>query len=124
MRATVADNPTTNRGLRLPHDGLEGLRRQVVTLVNDDVAVAGDEVVDDALLDEALYEGYINQTCRSLATAGHTADRLRRNAQERRESLDPLIEELPSVDQNQRVHSTLGDQPCGNHRLAKRRRRR
>ena len=82
--------------LCLSHDRLEGLRRQMVTLVDDDVAVVGDQVIDDVLLDEALYEGYIKQTCRSLAAAGHTADRLRRNAQERRKSLDPLIEELPS----------------------------
>ena len=63
-----------------------------MTLVNDDVAVVGDEIVHDALLDEALYEGDINETGRSLAAARHTADRLRRNAEERRQSLDPLIE--------------------------------
>ena len=35
----------------------------------------------------------------------------------------PLVKKLTPVDQNQRVHATFGNQPCADHRLAKRRRR-
>src|SRR5690606_7302913 len=48
--------PHHEPGLRLSHDRLERLRRQVMTLVNDDVPVVSDEVIDDALLDQTLDE--------------------------------------------------------------------
>ena len=54
MRATVADSPTTNRAFARRDDLLEAVRRQVMALVDDQVAVVGDAVVDDALPDQAL----------------------------------------------------------------------
>jgi hypothetical protein len=109
-------------GLRLPHDGLEGVRRQMVALVNDDVAVVGDPIVDDALLDEALNQGDIDQSRRSRAAAAHTTDRLLGKAEDGRELRNPLIEELTAVHKDQCVHLAPGDQPRSHDRLAECRR--
>ena len=123
MRATVADNPTTNRAFACRATDFEALRRQVVALVDDDVSVVGDAIVHDALLDEALNDGDVDESVRPGRATADTTDRLRRQAEERRESLDPLIEQLAPMDEDQRVHAALGDQPRGDDGLAKRRRR-
>ena len=59
----------------------------------------------------------------SGAPATDTTNRFRRQTEECRESLDPLIEQLAPVHENQRVHAALGNQPRGDDGLAKRRRR-
>ena len=45
--------------LGLSRDLLEAVGRQVMALVDDQVAVVGDAIVDDALSDEALNHGDI-----------------------------------------------------------------
>lgn len=112
--------PHHEPGLRLSDHRLEGLRRHVMALVNDDVAIVGDAIIDHALLGEALYEGDIDRPRRASASTAHPADRFRRETEERREPLDPLVEELASVDEHERVHPASGDQPSGDHRLAER----
>jgi hypothetical protein len=52
------------------------------------------------------------------AAAADATDRLRRQTQEGREPLDPLIEQLAPVHEDQRVHATLGNQPRGDDGLA------
>ena len=43
-----------------------------------------------------------------------------RKTEKRRQSLDPLIHQLPAMDEHQRVDAALGNQPRGNDRLSKR----
>ncbi len=117
-RGQTEDEP----GLRLAGDALEALRRQMVALVDDEVPVVGDAIVDDALSDQALDDGDIEPAGGAIAPAANAADRFRRDAEERRQPLDPLVHELPAVDQDERVDAASGDQPRGDDRLAERRR--
>jgi len=95
-----------------------------MALVNDDVAVLGNPIVDDALSDEALNDRDVQQSGRPIPSTTDASDRLGRNAEESRQPLDPLIEQLPSMHEHQRVHAALRDQPRGNNGLAERGRRR
>lgn len=96
--------PHHEPGLRLSDHRLEGLRRHVMALVNDDVAIVGDAIIDHALLGEALYEGDIDRPRRASASTAHPADRFRRETEERREPLDPLVEELAWFARERHVH--------------------
>ena len=55
--------------------------------------------------------------------AADAADRLRWQVEKRRQPLDPLVEQLPPMDEHERVDAALGDEPGGDDRLAERRRR-
>ena len=114
--------PDDESGLGLARDLLEAVRRQVMTLVDDQVAVVGHAIIDDALPDEALNDRDVEQSGRPASPAADATNRLRGHAEERRESLDPLIEQLTPMDEHQRVHAALGDEPRGDDRLAERRR--
>ena len=57
-----------------------------------------------------------------LSPAADAADGLRGQVEERREPLDPLVQQLPAMDEHQRVDAAAGDQPGGDHGLAERRR--
>ena len=76
-------------GLRLAGDVLEALRRQVVAFVDDEVPVLGDAIVNDALSDQALDDGDIESPRGAIAPAANPADRLRRDAEERRQIAPP-----------------------------------
>ena len=91
-----------------------------MTLINDQMAVVGHAVTDHAPPDETLNDGDIEQPGRSASPAANATDRLRRHAEERREPLDPLVEQLATMYEDERVHAPLRDQPRGDHRLAKR----
>ena len=70
--------PHDESGLGLARDLLEAVRRQVMALVNDQMAVVGHAVVDHALPDETLNDGDVEQPGRSAPPAADTTDRLRR----------------------------------------------
>src|SRR5579864_5982306 len=102
----------------LPRHLLEAVRRDMVTFIDDEVAVIGHKIVDDALADQALNQGDIEQPGWSPSTAADAADRFRGEAQKGGEALDPLIEQLPSMDEDERVYATRSDEPRGDHGLA------
>ena len=120
LRATVADKPNDESRLGLARHLLEAVRRQVMAFVDDHVAVVGDAIIDDTLPDEALNDGDVEQPGRSASPAADSTDRLRGHAEERREPLDPLVEQLPPMHEHERVDAALGDEPGGDDGLAER----
>ena len=50
--------------------------------------------------------------------ASDAADRLGRQIEERRKPLDPLLQQLAAMHEDQRIDAALGNQPGGDHRLA------
>ena len=114
--------PRNESRLGLAGHLLEAPRRQVVTLVDDQVAVVGQAVLDDTLSDKTLDEGDVEQSSRPGLAAADPTDRLRREVEERGQALDPLVEQLTPVHEHERIHAALCDEPGGDHRLAKRRR--
>jgi hypothetical protein len=79
-------------GFSLPCNLLETVRRQVVALVDDHMAVLGDPLIDYALADETLDYGDVNPSSRSSSSSAESSDRFRRDVEKRRQPLDPLIE--------------------------------
>ena len=96
----------------------EAVGREVVALVHDQVAVVRDAVVDDTFPDEALNDGDVEQPGWSVSSAADAPNRFRREAEEGRESLDPLVEKLAAMNEDERVHAALGDQPRSHDGLA------
>ena len=93
-----------------------------MALVDDQMAVVGHAIINDTLSDETLNDGDVEQPGGSASPAADATDRLRRHVEERRESLDPLVQQLTPMHEHERADAALGDQPGGDHRLAKRRR--
>jgi hypothetical protein len=94
-----------------------------VALVNDHVSVFGDEVLDLTLPDQALNDGNINPSgLRSLATSNLT-DFITTETKKLGKALSPLIQEVPAMNQNQRVHFSHCDQASRDRCLAERSRR-
>src|SRR5262245_52712551 len=96
----------------------------MVAFVDDHVAVIRHDVGDHALADETLHDADIDPPSRSTSASAESTDRLGRYIEERRKALDPLIEQLTSMHQHERVDAALRDEPRGNDGLAKCRRRR
>ena len=68
-----------------PDDLFEAVRRQMVALIDDHMAVLGDAIVDDTLPDQALNDADIEQPGRSASAAADATDRLRRDVEKRRQ---------------------------------------
>src|SRR5205085_2406860 len=98
--------------LHLGQYALEGDRRQVVALIDDDVPVAGDEVVDFFLADETLDHRNIDVAVGLAFVAPDTADLLLVDAEEDRQLCNPLLEERLAMDEDQRIAGALCDQIC------------
>ena len=87
-------------GLGLPRDGFEAHGREVMAFVDDDMAVIGDDVGNDALPNQALHEGDIDDSGRLLLPAMDDSEATWRDVQKRLETRYPLIEKLPAMDEN------------------------
>ena len=68
-----------------------------MALINDHMAVLSDAVIYDAFPDETLNDADVNLSSRSISSSADSSDRLRRAIKESRESLNPLIEQLPAM---------------------------
>src|SRR5262245_37807698 len=110
--------PEDEARLGLPRHLLEAVRREMVAFVDDEVAVVGNAVVDDALAHQALNHCDIDQPGWPVPATADTADRLHGKVQEGGKPLDPLIEQLPSMNEDEGVHAALGDEPGGDDGLA------
>lgn len=108
--------------LCLAGDPLEAVRREMVTLVHNQVPVVRYPVINDTSPNEALHHGDVEHSGWSASPAANAPNRFHRDAEEGRESLDPLVEQLAAVDQDQCIHTTLSNEPGGDHRLAEGRR--
>ena len=122
MMAVLARDGSRQPGdefrLRLAGDLLKTLGRKVVTFVDDEVAVVRHAVIDHALPHKTLNERDIERAGGSASAASDSTDGLRRQAKKRRQSFYPLIQQLPTMHENQRVDATPGNQPRGDHRLS------
>src|SRR6185295_8486684 len=94
----------------------------MVAFIDNHLAVLGDAVVHDILADEALNDRHIEQPGRLVAATANPANRLRREVEKRRQTLDPLVQELAPMHEHQRINPALGDQPGSDDCLAERRR--
>ena len=101
-------------------DQFEAVRRQMMALVHDEVAIVGHAVVDDAFANQALDERDVNQSSRLASSSSNSADPASWYSEERRQTLHPLIEQLLSMDEDKRADPAVGDQPRGDDRLAER----
>ena len=104
-------------------DLFEAVGRQVVAFIDDHLPIVTDAVIDDTIADKTLNDSDVEQAGRLVSAAANSSDRLRREIQKGCEALDPLIEQLPTMNEHQRVDAALCDKPGGNNRLAKGRRR-
>src|SRR5437867_8829722 len=96
----------------------EGRRRDVVTLVDDHVAVRGDQIVNAAQAHKTLDHRYIQLTVGSVLTRADLTDRRWRDPQEHRELCDPLIQQRLAMNQHKGVPGPSGDQVDADHGLA------
>ena len=84
-------------GFGLAYHLLETVRRQVMALIDDHMAVLSDAVIYYAFSDETLNDADVNLSSRSISSSADSSDRFRRDIEESRESLNPLIEQLPAM---------------------------
>ena len=108
--------------LRPTDDLFEAVRRQMVAFIDDHLPVIADAIVHDIFTDEALNDRHIEQPGRLVAAAANAADRLGREVEKRRQTLDPLVQELAPMHEHQRIDAALGDQPGSDDCLAECRR--
>src|ERR1700730_8544370 len=90
-------------GLGFPRDGLKAYGREMMAFIDDNMAVISDQIGDDALPNQAPHEGDIDGACRLLLPAVYDADFVRCDVQKGLEARHPLVEELPAMDEDQRV---------------------
>ena len=93
-----------------------------MTLVDNQVAVVGDEVADLAVAHEALDQRDVDPPCRLALSAADRADVAVLHGQKRLKALAPLVDELAAMNENQRVDTTCGDHARADDGLAERRR--
>ena len=80
---------------------LEADRRHVVTLIDHEVSIVGDDVIDLSFAHEALYDGDVDDTGRPALAAADPTDLLGALIEKAAEPRDPLVEELTAMHQNQ-----------------------
>jgi hypothetical protein len=98
-------------GFHFSHRLLEGKSGDVVTFVNDDLTVFGNEVLHRFLLIETLNDRNIDTSCPTHFSAANVSNRVCGHVQEHGQPFLPLIERLPPVNQNQRIDTTFSDEP-------------
>jgi hypothetical protein len=90
----------------------------MVALVDDQMPIAADPIVNYALAHQALNDGNVDEARWLPPTSPDLSHSRSRNVQECRESVDPLLEQLPAVNEHECVDAALRDQPGGHDCLA------
>ena len=88
-----------------------------MALVDDDVAVAAEQLAAIIPSREALDHRYVDSG--HPFTSADDADLRRLEAEEAREALDPLLKQRPTVYEHERAARAASDQTDGHHRLAR-----
>src|SRR6266513_2342940 len=99
-------------------DRLEGKRRQMMTLVHNDVAVALDEIADLAFSGKRLHHCDVDPPGGLVLPASDHSNKILCVIEKRLQPLLPLREQLGAVYQNQRVYAPPGDDGRRRHCLA------
>src|SRR5206468_9603409 len=92
----------------------------MVAFIDDHLPVVTNAVVDNTFANEALNDGHIEQTGRCVSATADSTNRLCRYVQEGRETLNPLVEELPPMHEHQRAGVALCEQPGGKSPFSRR----
>ena len=108
-------------GFRAPDDLFKAACRQMVALIDDHVSVITDAVVNDPLADQTLDDRNIQRARRLAASAADPSNLTVVDVEKCRQALHPLIQQLSSMDEHERVNATLCDQPGRHHRFTERR---
>jgi hypothetical protein len=90
-----------------------------MALIDDQMAVVGDNIRDLSFAHQALDERYVNDARRLSFSAANNADLFLVYLQKGSQTLHPLVEQLSSVDQDECVPSTVRNQSRPDDRLAK-----
>jgi hypothetical protein len=93
----------------------------MMALVNHNMTIVSDEVRDKTFADQSLHESYVDGTSWAFPATVHNADLLGRDIEKGPKLSDPLVEELPAMDENQRVAVPRGNQLSRNDGLTERR---
>src|SRR5580658_11255999 len=104
--------------LRAPRDQFEAKRGQMMTLIDDEMTVTSDLVRHLRLADETLDQCNVDSTRGLTATATDRTDISSVHRQKLMEAIDPLLQQLLSMHQHQRVDSSVGDECRGDHGFA------
>ena len=91
-----------------------------MTLVHNHMPVIRHEVGDFALPDEALDQGDVNHTRRLSLSATYHADLTWFDIDKGAQSCDPLIQQLSSMHEHQRVSAPGGDDAARHDSFTKR----
>src|SRR5580698_8095535 len=87
--------------LHLPQYLLETHCRKMMAFIHNNVPVVGDQVVHDLFAVQALNDSNVNNATCPSPTASDLADTFDGQIQECRESLAPLVQQLPPMDENE-----------------------
>ena len=82
----------------------------MMALVDDNLTIVGYEVCDGLLVDEALDHGDVDSPRRRPLAGANLANRLGVDRQKQGQLRYPLIDQWPTVDENQRVPLSRADQ--------------
>lgn len=93
---------------------------QMMTFINDQMAVSSDDIVDLAFSDQALDQRHIDDARRLALAAANPADVFRIDFEKGSQAFHPLIEQCATMDKDERVALTLGNQRGSDHRFTKR----
>src|SRR5436190_22610788 len=96
----------------------------MVAFIDDEVPVPVDTIVDHSLLDQALNDGYVDNSGWRVSSTTDATNGFPRPAEECRQALDPLIEKLAPVHEHEGIHPAPGNERGSDDRLAERRGRR
>src|SRR6266704_1503768 len=94
-----------------------------MALVHNDVTVIRNEVFDVTFPLQALNYGHINRTSSLVLSSAELSDTPTGKIQECCQSLAPLVHQLTTVHENQRVDGSPPDHVCADNGLSKCRRR-
>src|SRR5580700_10308358 len=87
------------------------------------MTVIRNEIFDDAFPLQALNDRYINHTSSLVPSSSELPDTPTGKIQEGRQSLGPLVHQLSTMHENQRVDGSLPNHVCADNGLSERRRR-
>jgi hypothetical protein len=89
-----------------------------MTLIDNQMPVAGNPIVDCSSADEALNHSHVELAVRSAFAATDLTDAALIDTEEHRKLRDPLVEERLPVNEDQYATRTLRDQVGAEYRLA------
>ncbi len=96
-------------------DQLEASRGKMVAFVHHQMSVIPNPVIDHSLPHQALNQGYINPSGELPLSAPKPPDAFRGHPKESRQPLDPLLQKLLTMDENECIHAAFSDEPGGQH---------